>query len=61
MGPEGLGLGLFWGSSARIWGVHSCYQSILDLYLLGLIDVWLVEELPWLNCGKSAENCGMYR
>ena len=60
MGPEGLGLGLFWGSSAQIWGVHSRCQSNLDLHLLGLIDIQLGEELPWLNCGKNAENRGMY-
>ena len=46
---EGLGLGLFWGFVGLIWDDRRLCRSIVEKYLLGVIDVWLVRELSWLK------------
>ena len=52
---EGLGLGLFWGLVGQIWDVCRRCRSILENYLLRLINVQLLRKLSRLKC-ESSEN-----
>ena len=42
---EGLGLGSFWGFVGLVWDDGRLCRSVVETYLLKVIDVQLVREL----------------